>query len=347
MIAKNQEMTPQERPAKSPRSSKREAGFDPDRIACACGNITFGELDSTLRENPGISYDDLVLRTPVGKGCTACLLDIEQFHTQYKGDAGILVKGARLGSRTTNISDLKRILYQALDRVSPLYATKTGGRMPFLANAHVRPVVWVSNESLLFKEKQVGPPVLLSIIQRDANGRVVSERKSVVAENTTEMVTIDLTDPMADGNDAAYMTGTIEIVRAGSRPGVRGTSRPHIEHVGKTSSSVVHFTGPTSPTKGSVAVPLRRNGQRVFLSVVSYDGAAMNIAIRQSMAGEIVSDESISLPGHGAILHELGQFDTDLPETGSVLVEWQADGRHKVHLAISDQDLTSVSIDHM
>lgn len=336
--------------------AKIESADSTDQLVCSCFEYSIADLQGTLADNPGLTFQELLDITGVGSKCTACLLDLEFNFTQHASVAPDQRGGAASKRRTKRVRQdvpLKQRVYRVLDSVSPMSPMRLRSPMPVLYGAGVESYFCMTNNALLYRSDAVPPVFDVALEIRDAKGKVVKRLSdSVPPETYRRFCVSEYLDPGPEPE--RLQIGTIDIVQTSRTPGVRGTRRPQIEYVTAGGAAALHGQAPYKKAQKSFFVcPTPGPAQRSIMTIVSVSPAPVHLKVRYPIDDgtpeDAVATKQIDVPAMGAALLEL-----DLPDGVSaaglppaMTVGWEADGPQKVHLVSASANVDRLSLDHL
>lgn len=320
---------------------------DDDTVICGCVNLTLGELRGYAAG--GQSYDDLLVKTGAGGGCTSCLLDLE-YH--FERLPNLWTAGARKAG-VERKPGLKRRLFDWLDARSPMVPFRRIQRGPFLFGAGLEQWVVVANHTLLFEHKFVPPAALVGLRLFDGDGRPLARaRERLPAGETFRANLRALARENGLGADGGELSvGSFELTCSWQVPGVRGSARPQILVAARQGVGAVHTTGASGAPVHWIGCFSRPNVERFFISLVNVGdrAAGAQISYPFGVSGAEPRDHAVVLPPRGARLHEvdLGADHAAVGEATPFDVRIRCEAPKNVHLISATPDLAKLSIDHI
>lgn len=327
--------------------------IDPSGFICPCTELDVRGLQDWLARVPGLTFEDLLAKTGAGSVCTACLLDLEyHFVSQPKQTRAKSSVAHETAKSEKNNIGLKQRFYRVIDRLSPLTPVTLSNVMPVLRGSSVEQWVCVANNSILFERGLCAPPMEVSLLIRDRNGRQMhKETRTLEAE---ESLRVNVSDFLPDEPGQELTIGSVDIQRRAKKPGFRGTTRPQIEIVAAAGSCAVHSQAPGIAPDGAIAVLARPDDERLFLTFVNAEPQPFSttISFPHHSTGFPPLDPrriSVTIPGHGTHLQEIILTDTEreLLARKPFVIRWHGIGRRRSHILCATPNLDRFSIDHV
>jgi len=319
-------------------------------MLCPCTDMTHRDFAAFLSANPGLSFEEVMMRTGAGRNCTACTLDLEfGFAEAGRGDVEARA-GAVAPLVQTQRTGFKGALYRTIDGMAPLVSSRTETWSPVLHGRGISQRLWIANHRLLFEKAAAGPvPHTAEVTVRDGDGAVRHARKYDVPVD--DVLDLDLSRHLAGrGDSAALAVGSIQLVQQWTRPGLRGTTRSQIEIATPDAVCAVHTQAPGPAAQHRFTALHRPDEERLFYTVVNPSPRALTGETTTRLAGrEEQAVESFAVPGYGAAIREVRP-----PEAGpsvaagsAIDLAWQIYGPHKLHILCASPALDRFSIDHL
>lgn len=323
---------------------------------CSCFDYTVDDMSALMASEPGLRFEDLLRRTGIGSKCTACLLDLEctyssLFTAQAKSGPNYPTQNVGAPKQKLN---LKQRIYRFVDGLAPQVPIILQSPLPVLYGKGIETYLWMANNSLLFDGELCAPDFELDLTIRNANGRILDRKKTVVGRD--EYFREQISEILREADpDTDFAIGSVEIIQRGKFPGVRGTRRPQIEVVTPYSAAAIHGQGPYKlAEESSFMCPNKPGDELCFVSIVSVSNAPLSLTLKfpleLSGSDELAAiTRTVEVPPFGAQLIDV-TLKGELAEKFTYPVQtvgWNAGELQKLHLINATNDLQRISIDHL
>ena len=321
----------------------------PDDLICACKGLRVKDYHKELKENPELSFEDVLNKTGAGSSCTACLLDLEYFYVSLPREKSVSDKAAK--ASMAGERSLKRKIFDFIDKISPSVPYKLANRFPIISGAGIDQHIWVSNRSLLFEGDRCGPSFDVDFTARDAAGNICHrQRLNVEPEAALNLMFSKFITPPQDNSELAV--GSVEVIRRGRKQGFRGTTRPQTEILARDGTCSVHGQSYKYPGEKWFSLTHIPKDQRVFLSFINFAATENKVTIEYPMNVEDLQLEQrcfvTKIPGNGAHIHEIKVTNSEATALAGrhLAIKWSASAEYNCHIVCASSDLGRFSIDH-
>lgn len=333
--------------------SQTEQTSSPDDMLCGCTGFRLRDMSALLDAEPGIGFEEMQHRTGVGQTCTACMLDLEYHFTRHSRSGGWNGQVSKMPSGITEKTTLKKRFYSLLDGLSPLVPMRLENVLPVFYSVDISQVFWTSNCSLGDDSEEAPKTVEVHVEIRDHKGLIVRRicRALERDQSMHEGISSDLLErypspPLGLG------IGSIRTYRKFDAAGVRGTTRPQIEIIGKGGTGIVHGQALAGRRDRWFTLWPQHADGHYFLSVVNGKRRRpLNVACEGPfrMNGNPFAKQAqltATLPPGGCSLLDLGEFETLVDENVPYAIVWRPDGLNASHIVATNRSLTRLSVDH-
>lgn len=302
-------------------------------IVCGCFSLTKGDLE---RVAAGSNFEQFLEETRAGSRCTACLLDVEYLFVNVPKNptAG--------GSRITRQDrrSLKRRLYDILDRLAPQIPFRLTNTVPLLSGRNIVERLWLVNQPMVFGKKVGAPPHRFVLTIRDGEGRVIGRERHDVSCGESKTV---MFPGLPTQGDQELFVGSVEIIRWGLSPGMRGTTRPHFEVEAARSSTTLHVQGAAPDPEAWLTTIHHPVETRILFTAVN---VASRPLVLEFNVGESPSALThVEVPPFGARVIE--PMPKNAQPGQPLTYHYRARGRGKVHVITASPTLDRLALDHL
>jgi len=318
---------------------------DAGEIICGCADLTRAEFERVVASDPSLSFEDALTVTGSGRTCTACVLDLEYAFvtTAREGRARADVPAAR---RSAARRSLKARLYGILDRIGPMVPFAVPNWIPVLRGPGIEQWLWLVNHGLMFGDTGRIAPCRLHVRVRDGEGRLVDEQRRLVEPGQTVRLSLSEHLPAPVSGLAA---GSAEILRSGTRPAVRGTTRPHFQILTPRAACTLHSQAAGMDGEEWLETVHRPGEDRLFLTAVNAKREPLALSLEYPVGAEDRFATTVAVPPLGARVHEVV-----LPEALSArwagrpfTLHARMRGTGNVHAVTASPALDRIAIDHL
>ena len=317
-------------------------------VVCTCYELERDAFLSLMAQYRNLDFQEMLDAAGVGNKCTACRLDLELIYTENFDRLPPV--GAEPGKVLQPVAarSLKRRIYDWLDRMGPMLPMPLGNWAPVIVAPGIQEFLLVSNDPPLFSQGVVAPPCEVTVIVRDADGRVRHRRVYDVTQAEPLDLEVSQFLPAVEADLPAV--GSVEVLRKWQAPGVRGTTRPQFLIKAANGCGAVHTQAESGKGGTWYTALYRPQEDRILLSVINPAASELQVAFSYPYDAPIGSpaEAKVSIPPHGSLLHEVS-----LPAAGHGLAEDMpfsihiaANGAHKCHLFTADRNLSRFAVDH-
>lgn len=340
-------------------------------LVCACNNVSVEAFLHHIAENPGVAFDRCLAETDVGTKCTACLMDAEHYFVNAVS-ADVKSVGAKTPRGSTRgapigLGGIKRHIWSIVDSVSPKVTIPLRGLMPVLLGPGIEQTMIVSNQALLFENKEEISGCDVDWELRDEAGMLVFRGSRYVEVGDT--LRVSLTEPFADRianiNAGELAAGSVEVFRRSRSIGVRGTTRPQIEILTAKSACSVHAQDYGFRAGNAVDCFYRPDEERILLTFLNRQRDPIRIEVSsESLSGEAddglgVQPHVVSVPAGGARLVNVSDIETarlrsiglsapnSVDSSGLRRIIWRGKGIYRAHILFASPSYDRFSIDHV
>ncbi|MHB1218296.1 MAG: (2Fe-2S)-binding protein [Alphaproteobacteria bacterium] len=302
-------------------------------IICGCFNLTRGALEKAAA---GSNFEQFLEETRAGSRCTACLLDVEYLFVNAPKNP--TAAGSRIVRQDQR--SFKRRLYDILDRLAPQIPFRLTNTAPLLSGRGIVERLWLVNQPMVFGKKAGVPPHRFALTVRDGEGRVIGRERHDVSCGESKAI---MFPGLPTQSSQELSVGSVEIVRWGLSPGVRGTTRPHFEVEAARSNTTLHVQG-AAPNPEAWLTTIHRPVETRILFI------AVNVASRPLVLEFDVGENSsvlthVEIPPFGARVIE--PMPKNVQPGQPLTYHYRGRGRGKVHVITASPTLDRLTLDHL
>lgn len=331
------------------RNDSAEKIASTDDVVCTCYELTRDAFLSLMARHRNLDFQEMLDAAGVGNKCTACRLDLELIYTENFDRLPPVGAAPGHALRPVAARSLKQRIYDWLDRLGPMLPMPLGNWAPIIAAPGLQEFLLVSNDPPLYSEDVTAPPCDVTVIVRDAEGRV--RHRQVYMVTHAEPLNLDVSQflPVQDAG-ALPAIGSAEVLRKWRAPEVRGTTRPQFLIKAPNGCGAVH-TQAESGKGGTWYTALYRPAEdRILLSMINPAARELQVIFSYPYDAPTGAPAEIkaTIPPHGSMLHEvsLSEAGHGLSEDMPFSIHIAASGPHKCHLFTADRHLSRFAVDH-
>ena len=335
------------------RRNQMEHTSSPNDMLCSCIGFRLRDLSALLDAEPGIGFEEIQNRTRVGQTCTACMLDLEYQFTRHSRSGNWNGQVIKTPSGIAEKTSLKKRFYSLLDGLSPLVPMHLENVLPVFYSVDINQVFWTSNCSLKGGIEEAPKTVEVHVEIRDHKGLIVRRIRHTLERD--QSIQEDISSDLLERYPSPFLglgMGSIRTYRRFNAAGVRGTTRPQIEVVGKGGTGIVHGQALAGRQDRWFTLWPQHTDGHYFLSVVNgHRHRPLNVTCEGPfrMNGSPFAKQTqltATLPPCGCSLIDLGEFETLIDEDVPYSIVWRPDGLNASHIVATNRSISRLSVDH-
>ena len=319
----------------SKKAKKKENEID--KFLCYCSQVSHNLFKNSLIKNPNYNVNDICNEHNIGKKCSACLPNVEEYYLKIRGDSKSDFKAL---TKNTSISVKKRIL-TVLDFLSGNTTIVQKGFIPIINANFVKTWLMLSNfYPLNLANKSV--PYQIYIDLYDSSGNKVNTLiKKVLPGTNFKLCFQDLIKTSGNKIETYFA----KVIRKGIKKGFRGSIRPHFYYQSKHSMAAVHSQDGNAK-KVLLDFYSSRNNDNYFLFIINPNKKEaffhLDLFFIKKKSRDKVFESSVN--GMGSKLIKINDYFKDVQEG---LVQCKSNINLKHYLVISDKKYEKFSADHL
>ena len=309
-----------------------------DKFLCYCSQVSHNIFKNSLIENRNDNVTDICNKHNIGKKCSACLPNVEEYYLKIRGD----IKSDFNNAFTKNTPlSLKKKILTALDFLSGNTTTVQKGFIPIIDASFVKTWLMISNfypSNLLNKSV----PYQVNIELYNASGIKI---KTLIKEVLPgKNIKICFQDFIKKSNNKIE-TYFAKVLRKGKKKGFRGSIRPHFYYQSKHSMSAVHSQDGSSK-KIFLDFYSSKNNDKYFLFIINPNKKKVFFHLDLFFLKQKSIDKALesSINGMGSRLIKINDY---FKYSQDGLVQCKSNMNLKHYLVISDKNYEKFSVDHL
>ncbi len=308
-----------------------------DKFLCYCSQVSHDTFENSLNSNSNYNINEICDKYNIGKKCSACLANVEEFYLQIKGENSSNFKNFKLKKSTS----LKKLILKSLDFLSGNMFVIQNSYLPVLNSNSIKTWLIISNYEPSHVS-EVSVPYKIHIDLYNSQGSRINSINKIVHPGANFKICFQ--DLIKNSNNLLE-TYFAMISRKPLKKGFRGSIRPHFFYQSKKSMAAVHAQDGASK---KILLDFYRsvNEDNYFLFIINPNKEKVTFKI-SSFSNKAKSHKNLheaSVFGMGSRLLKINDFYKNSKEG---IIECKALQGLKHYLIIADKKLERFSVDHL
>lgn len=308
-----------------------------DKFLCYCSQVSHVTFENSLNSNNNYNISEICDKHNIGKKCSACLANVEEFYLKIKGEKSLNLQNFEL----KKITSVKKLVLKSLDFLSGNMFVIQNSYLPVLNSNSIKTWLIISNyePSQIF---EASVPYKIHIDLYNSQGTKVNSLNKIV--NPGLNLKICFQDLIKNSSNLLE-TYFAMISRKPLKKGFRGSIRPHFFYQSKKSMAAVHAQDGASK---KILLDFYRsiNEDNYFLFVINpnKEKVTFKISSFSKKAKSYRNLHEASIFSMGSKLLKINDFYKNSKEG---IIECKALKGLKHYLIIADKKLERFSVDHL